>query len=84
MEVTPKDIELFESCSVEGDEKFDFSRRQTLKTGQRYTTPYLSELEIKILEAKERLKRREMDILLDHIEFLRTQTGVLLCFFEQL
>ena len=49
IEVTPKNIALIESRKQEGDEYFDFERRQTLKTGQRYSTPYLDHLQGELL-----------------------------------
>lgn len=49
IEVTPKNIQLLESKKVDGDEYFDFERRQTLKTGQRYSTPYLDQLQTELL-----------------------------------
>lgn len=44
---------------MKGDPKFDFIRRQTLKTGERYITPYLEELQHKILSAQFQLKTKE-------------------------
>ena len=65
IEVTPKNINLIESRKVEGDEYFDFERRQTLKTGQRYSTPYLDQLQIELLGAKDKLAKQEFLILKD-------------------
>ncbi len=64
LEVTPKDISAFEAAAVKGDPKFDFIRRQTLKTGERYITPYLEELQHKILAAQFHLKTKEQALLL--------------------
>lgn len=49
---------------MKGDAKFDFIRRQTLKTGERYITPYLEELQHKILAAQFHLKTKEQALLL--------------------
>ncbi len=62
--MTPKDIAAFEAGCVKGDPKFDFIRRQTLKTGERYITPYLEELQHKILAAQFQLKTKEQAQLL--------------------
>ena len=64
LEVTPKDIAAFEATCVKGDPKYDFIRRQTLKTGERYITPYLEELQHKILAAQFQLKTKEQAQLL--------------------
>ena len=68
IEITNKDIELFESnlASVSGDwdgAKFDLVRRNTLKWAQRYTSKYLDEIQWKILEAKELLVNHEFKFL---------------------
>ena len=65
IEVTPKNINLIESRKIEWDEYFDFERRQTLKTGQRYSTPYLDQLQIELLWAKDKLAKQEFLILKD-------------------
>ncbi len=48
---------------MQGDELFDFERRQTLKTAQRYSTPYLDDLQSQILSAKDNLAKEESRIL---------------------
>ncbi len=53
----------FEAKAIKGDPKYDFIRRQTLKTGERYITPYLEELQHKILAAEFQLKSREQVLL---------------------
>ena len=63
IEVTPKNINLIESRKQEGDEYFDFDRRQTLKTGQRYSTPYLDQLQTELLGAKDKLAKQEFELL---------------------
>ncbi len=63
LEVTPKDEAAFEATSVKGDAKFELIRRQTLKTGQRYTTIYLDELQRKVLAAQFQLRTREQELI---------------------
>ena len=67
IEITNKDIELFESnlasLATEWFEKFDLVRRNTLKWSQRYTSKYLDEIQWKILEAKELLVNHEFKLL---------------------
>lgn len=64
MEVTPKDIAALEAQCIKGDPKYDFIRRQTLKTGERYITPYLEELQHGILSAQFQLRTKEQAQLL--------------------
>ena len=63
IEVTPKNIKLLESKTVQWDEYFDFERRQTLKTWQRYSTPYLDQLQNELLGAKDKLAQQEFELL---------------------
>lgn len=71
LEVTNKDIENFEKNinwkfkieNGEWDGKFEIVRRNTLKWGQRYSSPYLENLEWKILEAKDILSKMEYEFL---------------------
>lgn len=53
LEVTPKDVQKFESWINEWT--YGIVRGQTLKTGQRYTSSYLLELQQKIYAAEEEL-----------------------------
>ena len=70
LEVTNKDVETFET-KISNSEfrmqnaewKFDIIRRNTLKWSQRYSSPYLENLQIKILEAKDDLRKMEYDFL---------------------
>jgi DNA mismatch repair protein MutS len=55
LEVTPKDIQKFESVFNSSDRSRGAVRAQTLKTGQRYITSYLQELQAEIFNAKENL-----------------------------
>lgn len=64
LEVTPRDVVAFEAKQQKGNPKFDFIRRQTLKTGQRYITPHLEELQNRILAAQFELKAKEQEALL--------------------
>ena len=62
IEVTPKHIATIESNIKHNDDFFDFERRQSLKSGQRYTTPYLETLQEKILSAKDDLSKLDARI----------------------
>lgn len=64
IDVTPKHIATIESKMTDDDD-FAFVRMQTLKTGQRYTTPTLDAIQIELLGAKDRAEKRQMEILLD-------------------
>lgn len=59
VEVTPKDIAVFEAARREDDPKFNLTRRQTLKWWERYTSSYLLGLEEKILQAMAALEQKE-------------------------
>ena len=63
IEVTPKNILVLEGKKIDGDEYFDFERRQTLKSWQRYSTPYLDHLQNEILWAKDKLAKQEALLL---------------------
>ena len=70
LEVTHKDVEKFETnianspLKIQNTEwRFDIVRRNTLKWSQRYSSPYLENLQIKILEAKEELRTMEHSLL---------------------
>lgn len=65
LEVTPKDVDAFEARSIKGDPKREMIRRQTLKTGQRYTSIYLDELQRKVLSAQFQLRSSEQALLED-------------------
>ncbi|MCX6825009.1 MAG: hypothetical protein NTY80_02180 [candidate division SR1 bacterium] len=47
----------------EGDEKFNVVRRSTLLGSQRYSSPYLENLEINILKARDDLRKLEYELL---------------------
>jgi len=70
LEVTNKDIETFETkisnseCRMQNTEwKFEIVRRNTLKWGQRYSSPYLENLQVNILKAKDDLRALEFELL---------------------
>ncbi len=70
LEVTNKDVESFEKklsnseFRIQNSEwKFDIVRRNTLKWGQRYSSPYLENLEVSILKAKDDLRTVEFTLL---------------------
>lgn len=67
LEVTNKDIDTFERAlaHVHDDPlgKFNVSRRNTLKGGQRYSSPYLENLQVRILQAKDDLRVLEFTLL---------------------
>jgi len=69
IEITNKDIEQFESKLLEyknnnsDNNKFELIRRNTLKWWQRFTSPYLDNLQESILEAKSQLIKQEFSRL---------------------
>lgn len=74
LELTSKDSELFDAfleqkkaknLTPAQQEKFHILRRQTLKGNQRYSSPYLENLQGQILGARESLKQKEQQLLLD-------------------
>lgn len=88
LELTSKDSESFEAFLAEQklenltpqeQEKLAIVRRQTLKGNQRYTSPYLDNLQGHILGAREQLKSKELavltelqQLLLQHFQALST------------
>ncbi len=74
IEVSKKDVEILEknikekvllSNNKDLESKFALVRRQTLKLVERYISPYLSDIEVKILNAQDSLKKLEKKILDD-------------------
>jgi len=72
LEITSKDIEEFErffnncnfaSLSDEEKEKYSVVRRQTLKWNQRYSSPYLDNIQWNIISARDQLEIKEHEIL---------------------
>lgn len=72
IELTKKDVKTFEDKAVRGDQNKDFVRRQTLKSVERYTTPYLESLEREIIWAKEKLQKIEKKILTNFADELQS------------
>lgn len=71
IEITPKDIEKFEQYIDLQDPQKDFVRTSSLKSGQRYVSTYLNDLQQQIQEAWTLLYHREQEILAElitHIE----------------
>jgi DNA mismatch repair ATPase MutS len=60
----------FEKIINPQEEGFNLTRRQTLKTAQRYSSPYLSGLETEVLQAKQQLIHEEKKIITTLIESL--------------
>ena len=64
LEVSKKDVPKFEKLMKTFDnEKYVFTRKQTLKLVERYTNDYLKSLESKILQATFELQETEKEIL---------------------
>jgi DNA mismatch repair ATPase MutS len=73
IEVSKKDVKKFEeqmknflnsqTFSEQDSQKFSFLRKQTLKIAERYVSPYLKQLEEKILSATYELQEKEKEIL---------------------
>lgn len=72
LELTSKDSEAFEAflewlapLSDQEQEKFWISRRQTLKGNQRYSSAYLDSIQSAILSAREQLKTKQQQLLVE-------------------
>ena len=71
VEVSKKDVEKFEKYSKQLvndpdlQDKFDFVRKQTLKSVERYTSSYLTQIQTKVYNALEQLQQAEKQILED-------------------
>lgn len=63
IEVTPSDVDIFESSFDATDTKFDLYRQQTLKSGQRYMSSYLDKLQQELLAAQDILRTLEQELL---------------------
>lgn len=84
LELTSKDSELFEKylasltpLSADQEEKFGITRRQTLKGSERYSSPYLDNLQIAIMGAREQLKSKQTALLLEAKVRIETQVPLL-------
>lgn len=62
IEATKKDSETLEKLT-KSDDKYLFMRRQTLKWAERYITPYLEQIQSKIITAKDELSKLEKEVL---------------------
>lgn len=82
LEVTPKDIDAFELMIDPTDKKNDFIRTQSLKWWQRYTSTYLSELQKKIYESRQKLTEREEAILWNIISEIQKYIEVIYAFVD--
>ena len=82
VEVSQKDVPAFEEFIKHGDERWDFVRRHTLKAAQRYTSPYLEQLQIEILQSRDKLIEREQSLLMEAKEFLLENQSYLADFSE--
>lgn len=56
-------MQAVESVANPDDEKLAFTRCQSLKSAERYTTPHLQQLQEEYFSAKELLQEREAEIL---------------------
>lgn len=64
IEVSKKDVKKFEEAFSELEwDKYNFTRKQTLKIAERYISPYLKELEEKSLTSLYKLQDKEKEIL---------------------
>jgi DNA mismatch repair protein MutS len=68
----------FESCARMDDEQLDFSRRSSLKAGERFVTTYLENLEGRIIDAKLTLAKRESVLLEEIRETILSEQALLL------
>lgn len=82
VEATPKDVATFERTFRSDDPKLNFIRRQTLKTGERYTSTYLIDLQNKLLAAKEEFAREQRVIMQTLIAHLLEANEALGIFFH--
>lgn len=82
IELTSKDSELFDlfitqeqnkNLTPDLKQKFHLVRRQTLKGNQRYSSPYLDTMQWSILSAKEQLRLKEQDCLLQLKTFIQSK-----------
>ncbi len=73
-------MQVFEQGAVREDEKLDFVRRQTLKSGQRYTTQYLENLQVQILNARDELQKKEHEFLVQAKEKIQEHINELTAF----
>ena len=87
IEITNKDItqfehKLFDEAHGANKDKFDVLRRNTLKGGQRYVSPYLDTIQSQVLSAKDDLVSREFLLLQDAKEKISQISTSLIAFAE--
>lgn len=82
--MTPKYITQFESCSEQDNPLYNFVRGQTLKTGQRYMTPYLQELQEKIYLATEELQEKEYALFVSYQDRIQELASMCSSLFDAL
>jgi DNA mismatch repair protein MutS len=64
IEVTTRDMPIFEKkLNTSSSDMLALSRRNTLKDNQRYSSPYLEEIQQSILSSKDELTKREYNLL---------------------
>lgn len=83
LELTKKDSEDFEKKAQRDHEKYDFMRIGTLKSGEKYSTPFLASVQKKIIEAKDKLIEAEKSVLVSLVTLLNQYLPSLnqLCFY---
>ncbi|HMT00712.1 MAG TPA: DNA mismatch repair protein MutS [Candidatus Absconditabacterales bacterium] len=83
LELTKKDAEDFERKAQRDHEKYDFMRIGTLKSGEKYSTPFLASIQKKIIESKDKLIDAEKLVLVSLVSLLNQYLPVLneLCFY---
>ena len=84
IEVTPKDVDQFESCINAEDTKRDFFRTQSLKWGQRYVSTYIWDLQSDILWAREQVVLLESQLLWEIISRIETSSSDIYVLIEHL
>lgn len=89
IEITNKDItqfehKLFDEAHGANKDKFDVLRRNTLKGGQRYVSPYLDTIQSQVLSAKDDLVSREFLLLQDAKEKISQISTSLTAFAEHI
>jgi DNA mismatch repair protein MutS len=89
IEITNKDIiqfehKLFDEAHGANKDKFDVLRRNTLKWGQRYVSPYLDTIQIQVLSAKDELVSKEFALLQEAKEKISQISKSLTAFAESI
>lgn len=87
IEITNKDViqfehKLFDEAHGANKDKFDVLRRNTLKWGQRYVSPYLDTIQTQVLSAKDELVSKEFALLQEAKEKISNISKSLTAFVE--